>query len=191
MKTPKLCVLAAVWMLALGCKREAPAPAPTPTTAATADAGPAQGAAAPAPTPPAPPAPRTFRGTFTGRGVDPPLRALDPTMVVDPWNANGTAELVLPPGEEGPVTGTLRAEGLVMAVRGWRSGAGVRAMLEPVAETDAGTTGVWRGMLDVRLEGDALTGSWRASADAGRVARAGTVTARYSASVGAAGAGGT
>lgn len=165
-------------MAAMGCKREAPTPAPgapSAAPAATADAAPA---AAPAP-PAAPPVPavRTLRGTFTGRGVDPPLRAFDPTMAVDPWQGEGALTLELP-REDGVVSGTMRAEGMAFVVRGWRAGETVRATLEPEAVGDAGSADVWRGLLDARLAGDALTGTWQASAEAGRRTRGGTVTAR-------------
>lgn len=161
-------------MAAMGCKQEAPSPAPGVPSAAPADVAPAAPAA---PTPPPVPAVRTLRGTFTGRGVDPPLRAFDPTMAVDPWRGEGALTLELP-REDGVVSGTMRAEGMAFVVRGWRAGGTVRATLEADTIGDGGSANVWRGLLDARLEGDALTGTWQASAEAGRRTRGGTVTAR-------------
>jgi hypothetical protein len=165
-------------MAAMGCKQEAPSPAPgAPAAAPAAPADAAQAAAPAAPAPAPVPAVRTLRGTFTGRGVDAPLRAFDPTMAVDPWQGEGALTLELP-REDGAVTGTMRATGMAFVVRGWRAGDTVRATLEPEAAGDAGSADVWRGLLDARLAGDALTGTWRASAEAGRRTRGGTVTAR-------------
>jgi hypothetical protein len=159
-------------LTAMGCKQDTPAPATAapPSAAAPATAAPPS-AAAPAT------AARTLQGTFTGRGVDPPLRALDPTMAVDPWQGEGVFTLTLP-REDGAVSGTMRAEGMALVVRGWRAGDTVRATLEPEATGDAGLADVWRGLLDARLAQDALTGTWRASAEAGRRTRGGAVTAR-------------
>ena len=168
--------VAVVFVAALACKRaEAPAPSPSPAPppAAAADVPPA---AVDAPPARSEPESVDLRGSFTGQSVDPPLRELDRSMAVAPWNARGELTLTVPPGgREGEVRGELRAEGFVLRARGWRSASGLRATLDQ--DTDAGE-GVWRGLLDGVFEGGALRGTWAASADGGRNARGGTFEAR-------------
>jgi hypothetical protein len=118
---------------------------------------------------------RSFAGTFEGRAVDPPLRALLPTMVVDPWTAHGEATLSVP-GSDGPVAGALHggSGSFAMRVRGFRYGDHVRATLEPEGPA---TEDAFRGTLDAEVHGDTLRGTWTCSAGAGQRVRAGTLEA--------------
>lgn len=160
-------------LLAVACER---GPSPSPAAATRADV-PAAAPAPPPDVPPPPPANRTLSAPTQGAASDPPLRAYDPTMAVPRWQGQGTVELTLPP-RDGAVTGTLRAGDLVLRVRGFRAGDAVRATLEPEAVDVDAAVSVWRGLLELTVQGDALRGAWSVSAEGGRLARAGTVGAR-------------
>lgn len=129
--------------------------------------------------PPPPPAALTLTAAVAGASSDPPLRALDPTMAVPRWQAQGTATLTVPPAD-GAVEGALTAGDLSLRVRGFRRGDTVLAQLDPAGvDADAGEDpSVWRGLLDARIEGGALRGTWTVSAQGGRFARTGTLGAR-------------